>query len=146
MTPPILEPEEHPDQRGLDETTDLVPERPRRSRESGPDARHTRDRAPTLEDDLEAIRDELPGGEDVLDERLAAVRACYEYLRERGRATKSDFTENVYPENSAGYESAGGWWNAVGKSGLRALSERRENVRPPAGEGAHLWRYNDTLC
>lgn len=135
VNPPLLDPDEHPDQTGLDETRELARQRPP-ARGARSDRRET-----PLEDDLAALDDVLPGEDELLEERRAAVRACYEYLRENGTATKSDFTENVYPDHSAGYASAGGWWNTVGKKGLRALAERRDEPRAPAGEGSHRWRY-----
>lgn len=70
-------------------------------------------------------------------ERRAAVRAMYDFLREQGTARKSDFTGEVYPDHSAGYQSAGGWWNALGKDALGELP----GVRKPS-EGRPQWRFD----
>ena len=69
--------------------------------------------------------------------RRAAVRAMYALLRERGTARKSDFTSEVYPDHSAGYQSSGGWWNALGKDALGELP----GVRKPA-EGRPQWQFD----
>jgi predicted transcriptional regulator len=85
---------------------------------------------------------DLPGSGDTLRRRSEAVGACYLYLREEGTAQKSDFVREVYEDgHEAGYQSSGGWWNAVGKEGLRALAEQREEVIAPGGEGEHTWTF-----
>lgn len=97
-------------------------------------------------DDLEADVEEqagaldLPGDGDLLERRRTAVLACYRYLAREGSASKSEFIDDVYPDHNAGYGSAGGWWNAVGKQGLAGLADRRADVEAPS-EGAHTWRY-----
>lgn len=90
----------------------------------------------------------LPGRANSREGR-AAVRACYELLVERGRARAGEFKDAVYPEHDAGYGSAGGWWNAIGKGGpddpdgegLRDLAEQRADLEPPAGGGDWFYRY-----
>lgn len=91
-----------------------------------------------LADDLDAL--DLPGSGDVLDARREAVRACYQFLADHGEATRSGFVDAIYPEHPAGFGSVGGWWNAIGKTGLRGLAERRDELRAPS-EGSHRWSF-----
>ena len=91
-----------------------------------------------LDDDLDAL--DLAGSGDLLAERREAVRECYEFLRSEGTATRAEFIRTVYEDRPAGYSSEGGWWNTVGKDGLRGLAERRDDVAAPT-EGAHQWRF-----
>lgn len=95
------------------------------------DAESTHESASTP-DDVEAALDAL----DLDDDRREAVQAMYEYLRDAGTARKSDFTGEVYPDYPAGYGSAGGWWNALGKDALGELP----NVRKPP-EGRPMWQW-----
>lgn len=83
---------------------------------------------------------DLSGSGETLRRRRAAVAECYLYLREKGMAQKRDFVQNVYPEHPAGYSSEGGWWNVIGKDGLRRLAEETDDVQAPA-EGEHNWAY-----
>jgi hypothetical protein len=79
------------------------------------------------------------------DEQRAAVRAMYEYLRERGEADKSDFVNDIYPDHPAGYDSSDGWWNALGLGNtlgsgddvLGLLSGVEKHSRRPR------WRYSE---
>lgn len=91
---------------------------------------------------VDAIIDELdlPGSGTTLEARRDAVRACWRYLREQGDARKADFIDDVYPDEQARYGSAGGWWNAVGKQGLREVAREHESVEAP-GEGEHIWYF-----
>ena len=84
--------------------------------------------------DVETALDEF----DLDDDRREAVRAMYEYLRDAGTARKSDFTGEVYPEHPAGFGSAGGWWNALGKDALGELPNAR---KPP--EGRPMWQFGE---
>ena len=86
---------------------------------------------------------DLAGSGETLRRRREAVGACYLYLRERGTAQKRDFTTDVYPDHEAGYGSAGGWWNTIGKDGLAVIGEQRDEVLPPGGEGEHTWTFVD---
>jgi len=88
-------------------------------------------------DRLTAVLDTL----DATDDRRAAVRACVEYLREHGTAQKSGFIDDVYPDHAAGYGSAGGWWNKIGKEYLNAVADEYAAVAAPEKEGAHTWRW-----
>jgi len=83
---------------------------------------------------------DLSGSGETLRRRRAAVAECYLYLREEGMAQKRDFLRDVYPEYPAGYSSEGGWWNVIGKDGLRRLAEETDDVQAPA-EGEHNWTY-----
>ena len=78
---------------------------------------------------------------DTSADRRDAVRACVEYLREHRTAQKSGFVNDVYPEHPAGFGSAGGWWNKIGKQFLQAVAEDLDEIAAPAGEGSHTWRY-----
>jgi ADP-ribosylglycohydrolase len=88
-------------------------------------------------DDLEAALATL----DTNDARRDAVRECINYLREHGTGQKSDFVDAVYSEHPAGYGSAGGWWNKIGKQHLKAVAEDLPALIPPPTEGAHNWRW-----
>lgn len=83
---------------------------------------------------------DLPGSGATLEARRDAVRACYDCLRDEGEAAKSDFVDDVYPDHSARYGSSGGWWNAIGKQGLRAVADEHPTIDAPA-EGEHLWEW-----
>jgi hypothetical protein len=82
-------------------------------------------------------------GLNTTDDRRGAVRACVEYLRSNGTAQKSGFVDDVYPDYPAGYGSAGGWWNKIGKEYLKAVGEEYAPVEPPEKEGSHTWRWNE---
>lgn len=98
-------------------------------------------------DDLdEQLADlDLPGDGDVLERRREAVRECYELLQEQGKLSKSDALEKVYPDHPAGYESPGGWWNTIGKVGLRDLARVRSDVVAPS-EGGRTWEAKNPTC
>lgn len=53
------------------------------------------------------------GGEAEARRKREAIRAAYDHLKQVGKAGKSDFSSDVFPENTAGYDSPGGWWNMV---------------------------------
>jgi len=125
VTPPALPPEDDPDQSALRD----------HERRENRAPRETERPADDLADDLEAL--DLPGDGD----RVEAVRAAFELLRERGESEKSDFIAELYDDgHDAGYSSPGGWWNTIGKKGLRGLADRRDDVRAPP-EGGRKWRY-----
>jgi len=105
---------------------DPSPDAPRESASTGEES------AP-LDDALAAF--------DTSTDRRDAVRACVEYLREHGTAQKSGFVDDVYPKHPAGFGSAGGWWNKIGKQFLQAVAEDLDEIAAPAGEGSHTWRY-----
>ncbi|SNZ16018.1 hypothetical protein SAMN06269185_2675 [Natronoarchaeum philippinense] len=72
----------------------------------------------TLDDDraVEDALDELdfPGASELMrDWRRDAVRAAFEYLRERGPADADALAEAVYPAHSAGYADADAWLDCV---------------------------------
>lgn len=125
---PPKDPADHPDQRALEETADPG-RRPDRDADGA-------DQEPTREEIIDGL--DLSGSGDTLEARREAVRACCEYLRENGEATKSDFVSALYDEHRAGYQSTGGWWNTIGKDGLRTVAERVDHVNAP-GEGEHVW-------
>jgi len=70
-------------------------------------------------DDSEAIEDALdelsfPGASELMREwRRDAVRAAYEYLREREPVDAEAFREDVYPAHRAGYAGDNTWWDCI---------------------------------
>lgn len=84
----------------------------------------------TLVDDID-----LPGTGKTLKSRKEALIAAYDYLQEHPEAKKSDFLQDVFPENPAEYETAEGWWNAL----QPALAEL-PGVDPPEERG-HIWHF-----
>jgi hypothetical protein len=135
VAPRRVPPEEHPEQSALDD----VDADDRRDDPGGVDAgEHVPE--DVVDQNVNAL--DLPGSGERLKRRRDAVRACYEFLRREGSASKSDFVADVYPEHTAGYDSPGGWWNAVGKQGLRDLArdDRLDVVAP--GEGEHTWLFD----
>lgn len=93
--------------------------------------------------DIESLT--LTGSAGSSDGR-AALRAMYEYLRREGRAQKSDFIEDVYPDHQAGYGSGESWWQAVGREndrhdGFVTLARQRDDLRPPAGRGSQYFEF-----
>ena len=80
-------------------------------------------------------------GLETTDDRREAVHACIAHLRKHTEAKKSDFTEEVYPDHNARYSSEGGWWNKIGKEYLQAVAGEVDPLKPPAGEGSHVWRW-----
>jgi hypothetical protein len=87
-----------------------------------------------LPDDLD-----LPGSDDVLEERRAAIASMYVYLQTHRTATKSDLLELVDADR-VGYSSRESFWaNCVkGRESLKALPD----TEPPS-EGGRTWRYTD---
>lgn len=84
---------------------------------------------------------ELPGRGERVEQRREAVRACVAYLREHGEGRRSAFVEDVYPNHPAGFGSAGGWWNAIGKQGLAEIADVVDAVdAPPEGSHTYYWR------
>ncbi|MGB9930821.1 ArsR family transcriptional regulator [Haloarcula amylolytica] len=78
---------------------------------------------------------DLPGTGKTLKARQQALLASYEYLQEHPEAKKSDFLQDVFPDNPAEYETAEGWWNAI----QPALAEL-PGVDPPKERG-HIWHF-----
>lgn len=96
------------------------------------------DERQSLQDAISSL--DLPGDGSTLEARRDAVRACYEYLRENRTAQRSEFIEDVYDDHPARFGSPGGWWNAIGKEGLRELARIRDDVAAPI-EGGRIWAY-----
>lgn len=78
---------------------------------------------------------DLPGTGKTLVSRQEALLAAYEYLKDHPEAKKSDFLQDVFPENPAEYETAEGWWNAI-QPALAQLP----GVDPPEERG-HIWHF-----
>lgn len=80
-----------------------------------------------------------PGTPEQKAQRRAAIRAAYEYLRDCGRATRSDFVDDVFPDATGAYETpSDGWWSAVVRPGL----ERVPGAEPD--DGADAWRFDES--
>jgi Arc/MetJ-type ribon-helix-helix transcriptional regulator len=96
-----------------------------------------------LSEDINALV--LPGSADSPEGRRA-VRALYEYTRREGRAQKSDFLADVYPEHPVGYGSEESWWKGIGREaegtgGFKTLAQRRDDLRPPEGRGSQYFEF-----
>lgn len=122
---PFVPPEDHPDQREFDDVAE--------------DVREPEQQAERSIEEI-CMNLDLAGSGLTLAERREAVSAAVEYLRENGTATRSEFVGALYDAHSAGYDSEGGWWNEIGKKGLRTVAEEIEEIDPP-GEGEHTWRW-----
>ncbi|WP_435349471.1 hypothetical protein [Haloarchaeobius sp. HRN-SO-5] len=86
--------------------------------------------------DLDAI--EVPGrSPEKTDPRRTAVGAALAYLRDAGRARRSDFVDELYDEFPAGYGSESGWWNCI-KTGLKQVDV------VDGGDGARVWTFRRT--
>lgn len=137
---PRVAPEDHPDQSDLQHAAQPADATERNVGRETTDHRGEGSND-DLADDLAAL--DLPGGGALLDVRRENVRGCFELLRREGTATKSDFIDEVYKSDEfdrAGYETEAGWWNTIGKDGLKGLAERRDDFEAPS-EGAHQWRF-----
>lgn len=88
------------------------------------------------EDVVDLDRLEVPGrtAADVRARREAAGRAIA-YLRDEGRARRSDIVEALFEEVPAGYETKAGWWRCI-KTALKQVDSIE------GGEGARVWRYD----
>jgi len=100
--------------------------------------------APTIEDLVDQVgRDVLPGSGAKLDERVEALRAVVDYLREHGTATPADFKNEVYPAHTARYTDgenpARSWWKNCMYPGLKELAERSEEIAKADETGE--WNY-----
>lgn len=85
--------------------------------------------------DLESLS--VPGrSAEVVERRREAAGRAIAYLRDVGRARKSDFVEALYEECPAGYETPDGWWRCV-KEALRQADA------VDGGDGARVWRFED---
>lgn len=91
-----------------------------------------------IEDLAQAAIDDLEKSwtGNALDVRIDALAAAYQYLREEGSASKSDFTEDVYPDHPGGYGTPdGGWWRSLIRPGL---AEMPGTVKP---QGGGEWQF-----
>lgn len=79
---------------------------------------------------------EPPGTPEERDLRREALRRAYAYLRQRDEARRQEFESDVFPEVSAGYESADdGWWEQVIRPGLGSLSD------VTSSDEGNRWRF-----
>lgn len=133
VTPPRVDPAEHPAQTALEEAREESKTR---------FEQHAEQRIQQIADDDPLAAVEFPSGKD-REECVEAVRAAESYVLEHGSATMRDFVADVLPEHPVGYEIVdlepgdryrGAWWRRVVKPGLKALP----TVEPPA-DGQSDW-------
>jgi hypothetical protein len=92
---------------------------------------------PTLNVDKDQLRNRLAGSGSVLDARVDAICAMYEYLHTNGSAEKSDLVAEVDIEATAYASDTSLWANMVkGKDTLAGCP----GVEAP-GDGMSQWRY-----
>jgi len=119
----------------------------------GSDAEDRRVEQDSTEADSESSVDEqiqqlnLPGGADSREGR-EALRAMYDYVRDQGRARRSDFLSDIFPDHRVSYGSDETWWKAValeteGGEGFVTLAKQRDDLRPPEGRGQQWFEYLD---
>lgn len=81
---------------------------------------------------------DVPGrSPEKVEPRREAVGAALAYLKDAGRARRSDFVDELYEEFPAGYGSESGWWSCV-KTGLKQVDV------VDGGDGARVWRFRRT--
>jgi len=92
--------------------------------------------------DVDATVDEIieeegvPGTSEMMrDWRRDAIRAAFDYLREREEVLIEEFRTEVYPAHEAGFDDEEAWWDMVAPR-LRQLP----GVVNPAW-GGETWRY-----
>lgn len=132
VTPPRVDPAEHPAQTALEEARE--------------ETENAEQRVQHIPDDDPLAAVEFPSGKD-REECVEAVRAAESYVLEHESATMRDFVADVLPEHPVGYEIVdleqgeryrGAWWRRVIKPGLEALP----TVEAPA-DGHSEWRSAD---
>lgn len=96
-------------------------------------SQQTADEPAALESEIKSL--DLPGTGKTLEARREALLAAYEYLQEHPEAKKSDFLQDVFPENPAEYQTAEGWWNAI-----QPALAKLPGVDPPEERG-HIWHF-----
>lgn len=107
--------------------------------ESQPPAPGADTAGPPYEQPADAIEAfDPPGTPDQKEQRRAALRAAYEYLRDSGTASRSEFVESVFPNESGAYETPDdGWWADVVRPGLRQLPG------PEPVEDTDEWQFDE---
>ena len=85
----------------------------------------------TVELDIEDLQ--IGGHEAALPAKREALRACVAFLRDEGRATRSDF-EVVYDEYPAYHDDFDGWWRHLASEYLQHISVIKS---PPSGGRYH---------
>lgn len=91
--------------------------------------------------DPDAIRFDdldLPGSGDTLERRREAVRAAYEFLREKGQAKTAELREHAWENSETGYASPLSMWKNCVADGLKQVAEQDDVLYPPS-EGEHTW-------
>jgi hypothetical protein len=128
-----------PDERAGTEHAESVRERGETAVEDTPDKSDTSPATATQtpDDGLQTLvedvgRETLPGSGEKLDERVAALHAVMDYLREHGTATPGDFQSDVYPDHPARYtdgsDPARSWWKNAMYPALRAVAEQTDRL------------------
>jgi predicted transcriptional regulator len=96
-----------------------------------------------IEDPLERADDliecfDVPGTSSMMHNwRRDAIRAAYEYLRERVRVPADEFREEVYPSHAASYDESQAWWAMV-----RDRLKQLPGVVGPTW-GGETWSYEE---
>ena len=77
----------------------------------------------------------VPGRSDGLVERRQAVAGrAIAFLRDEGRARKSDFVDELYDEFPVEYETSDGWWRCI-----KGALEQVDAI--DGGDGARVWQF-----
>jgi DNA-binding Lrp family transcriptional regulator len=102
------------------------------------DYRHRSKPAPSEDTVRELITEiDIPGSDETEEKRREAIKAAYEFLRNRREAAKQDFIENIFTEYGAGYSSARAWWEKL----IRPALKQFPTVKSPPQGGS--WEYRD---
>ncbi|MFC4544394.1 hypothetical protein ACFO5R_20910 [Halosolutus amylolyticus] len=83
--------------------------------------------------DLDSLS--VPGHDDeVTAARREVAGRAVAFLRDEGRARKSDFVDALYESHPAGYETADSWWACL-KRALKQVDAIE------GGDGSRVWRF-----
>gem|GEM_PF-866297 len=94
--------------------------------------------APSEDTVQELIQEiDIPGSDESEEKRREAIKAAYEFLRNRRDAAKQDFIENVFTEYAAGYSNARAWWEKL----IRPALKQFPTAQSPSQGGS--WKYRD---
>ncbi|MFC4248808.1 hypothetical protein ACFOZ7_18070 [Natribaculum luteum] len=85
--------------------------------------------------DLDSLS--IPGrSKDVVERRREAAGHAIAYLRDCGRARKSQVVDALYEEYPAGYDTTDSWWRCI-KAALRQVDAI------DGGDGARVWTFDE---
>ncbi|WP_246999472.1 hypothetical protein [Halosolutus gelatinilyticus] len=83
--------------------------------------------------DLDSLS--VPGRSDAeVEARREVAGRAIAFLKDRGRARKSDFVDALYERHPAGYETVEGWWSC-----LKRTLKQVDAI--DGGGGRRVWRY-----